>query len=140
MKKVEWIIPIISVIVFIVFATFVGVRVEQKNEIITIQEEKIEKLQREIGEYQAMDSFWEEYMTLLDEIYQGKINEAVLQERVEWLEHYHEPTVSQQQMYDDFEELIEIIIYYYENTDQTVELETYVETNYPELYERIMGY
>ena len=141
MKKTEWIIPIMSAIAFIVFTVFVGVRVDQKNEIIDIQEQKIQELNREIGEYQAMDSFWEEYMDLLDEIYQGKINEAVLEERVYWLQYtkiYDEDYV--QQMYDDFEEFFEVIIEYYEDTDQSMTLEEYTAQNYPALYERILGY
>ena len=141
MKKMEWIIPIMSAIVFIVFTVFVGVRVDQKNEIIDIQEQKIQDLNREIGEYQAMDSFWEEYMDLLDEIYQGKINEAVLEERVYWLQYtniYDEDYV--QQMYDDFEDLLEVFIEYYETTNQEVSLDMYVAQNYPALYDRIMGY
>jgi hypothetical protein len=128
-------------IAFIVFTVFVGVRVDQKNEIIDIQEQKIQDLNREIGEYQAMDSFWEEYMDLLDEIYRGKINEAVLNERVKWLEYnniYDEDYV--QQMNDDFEELIDVVIEYYETTNQSISLEVYVAQNYPALYDRIMSY
>jgi len=141
MKKMEWIIPIMFAIAFIVFTVFVGVRVDQKNEIIDIQEQKIQDLNREIGEYQAMDSFWEEYMDLLDEIYRGKINEAVLNERVKWLEYnniYDEDYV--QQMNDDFEELIDVVIEYYETTNQSISLEVYVAQNYPALYDRIMSY
>ena len=135
-----------NVIISIAFVLFIiaFVLIAQQNERLKQErqelKDEIQELNREIGELQAMDSFWEEYIDLLDEIYQGKINEAVLQERVKWLEEYQGPIVSQQQMYDDFEELIEIIIYYYEHTDQVVALETYVETNYPALYDRIMRY
>ena len=53
---------------------------------VTKQEQEIAELNQTVGEYEAMDSFWEEYIDLLDEIYQGKINEAVLEERVKQLE------------------------------------------------------
>lgn len=150
MKKMEWIIPIMSAIVFIVFTVFVGVRVDQKNEIIDIQEQKIQDLNREIGEYQAMDSFWEEYMDLLDEVYDGKVKEAVLEERVHWLKYLDElrdDYVTQEyyklyvnQLKDDMELLAEVIVDYYEDTDQSMTLEEYTAQNYPALYDRIMGY
>lgn len=150
MKKMEWIIPIMSAIVFIVFTVFVGVRVDQKNEIIDIQKQKIQELNREIGEYQTMDSFWEEYMGLLDEVYDGKVKVAVLEERVHWLKYLDElrdDYVTQEyyefyvnQLKDDMELLAEVIVDYYEDTDQSMTLEEYTAQNYPALYDRIMGY
>ena len=138
MKSGNWIfITIFALLTMIVgFTSQQNVRLKQEREEL---KNEIQELNREIGEYEAMDSFWEDYIDLLDEIYQGKINEAVLQERVKWLEQ-KETQIDTQQMYDDFEELIDIIIYYYEETNMLIDVETYVEINYPDLYERIMGY
>ena len=138
MKSGDWIfITIFALLTVIVgFTSQQNVRLKQEREEL---KNEIQELNREIGEYEAMDSFWEDYIDLLDEIYQGKINEAVLQERVKWLEQ-KETQIDTQQMYDDFEELIDIIIYYYEETNMLIDVETYVEINYPDLYERIMGY
>lgn len=46
-----------------------------------------------------------------------------------------------QQFYDDFDDTIEYIVYFYENDlDETHNLDTWFETNYPALYDRIMEY
>ena len=141
-KKESNVLVILIFIIFIaLFAITMGSAFIRRGNTIIEQERKIQELNREIGEYQAMDSFWEEYMDLLDEIYQGKINEAVLEERVYWLQYtniYDEDYV--QQMYDDFEDFFEVIIEYYEDTDQSMTLEEYTAQNYPALYERILGY
>ena len=90
-------------------------------------------------------------MDLLDEVYIGKeLNEAVLEERVHWLKYldelrddyvtqeYYELYVNQ--LKDDMELLAEVIVDYYEDTDQSMTLEEYTAQNYPALYERILGY
>ena len=143
MKKITFgdVVILISIVLIIITYSLMSqqnVRLKQERQEL---KNEIQELNREIGEYQAMDSFWEEYMDLLDEIYQGKINEAVLEERVYWLQYtkiYDEDYV--QQMYDDFEEFFEVIIEYYEDTDQSMTLEEYTAQNYPALYDRIMGY
>ena len=150
MKKMEWIIPIMSTIVFIVFTVFVGVRVDQKNEIIDIQEQKIQDLNREIGEYQATEDFYWDFVDLLDEVYEGKVKVAVLEERVHWLKYLDElrdDYVNQEyyefyvnQLKDDMELLAEVIVDYYEDTDQSMTLEQYTAQNYPALYERLLDY
>lgn len=146
MKKITFgdvIIPIVIVVFVMTFGLVSQQNVRLKQERQELKD-KIQELNREIGEYQAMNSFWEDYMDLLDEIYQGKINEAVLEERLYWLEYnniYEDDYV--QQMYNTFEDLIEVMIEYYEITTQEVSLETYVAQNYPSLYDRVnrlMGY
>lgn len=49
-----------------------------------------EKLKIENAEYQQAQDYLEEFLDLIDEIYEGKINEAVLEERIKWLENYTE--------------------------------------------------
>lgn len=44
------------------------------------------------------------------------------------------------QLWSDVDDAIEVIIMYYETTDQSVSLNDWFETNYPTLYARIMGY
>ena len=89
MKRIilgDVIISTIIVLFVIAFAVLSqqNVRVKQENQKL---KDEIQELNREIGEYQVMDSFWEDYIDLLDEIYQGKINEAVLEERIYWLQY-----------------------------------------------------
>ena len=206
MKKINFwdLILVLSVVIMFFFLVFV---VEQNIKLGKERDELLEvvnELNREIGEYGMITDFWEDYIDLLDEIYQGKINEAVLEERLYWYEQYIEAieeyetkiieTINEmvtdyglgiynledlvsliddlednigatfdnlenrvyllenierqnnelRELYNQFEDdmgsLISIIIYYYENTDQSVDLDTWVETNYPEFYERIINY
>ena len=53
---------------------------------IKLQQSKIEELNQEVGEYRMNEAWFEEYVDVLEEIYKGKINEAVLEERIYWLE------------------------------------------------------
>lgn len=76
------IIGIVGLLILLALSTFAVV---SSNRTIHSKNERIEELNREIGEYQAMESFWEEHIDLIEYIYEGKINEAVLEERVKWL-------------------------------------------------------
>lgn len=152
MKKFTWGDAITLIIVAFFIITF-GViaqrsfRLNQEREELRVE---IQKLNREIVEYQAMEDFYWEFTNLLDEIYDGKIKEAVLIERVYWLKQvaelqeginkteYYELYIRQIQ--DDMDALLTITIRYYETANQEVTLEEYIATNYPELYERLLGY
>ena len=111
------------------------------------QEQEIAELNQTIGEYRINEEWFEDYIDLLEEIYEGKINEAILKERVKQLENAKNEKPPQyiyddyvNQIIDDLDDAIEITIYYYENTDQVVDLVTFIATNYPALYERLLSY
>lgn len=138
---------IIGIILIIILSTVFAVVFISLNKTIHSKNEHIKDLNREIGEYQAMESFWEDYIDLIGDIYEGKINEAVLEERVKWLENAKNENIPSNiyddyvyQLLEDFDDAIEIIVYYYENTDQVVDLTTYIATNYPALYARLLSY
>ena len=76
------IMAIVGVLILVVVSTFAVVI---SNRTIHSKNEQIKDLNQEIGEYQAMESFWEDYIDLIGDIYEGKIREAVLEERVKWL-------------------------------------------------------
>ena len=100
-------------VILLMFFTFglASLIVNQKNT-INSQSEKINELNQYIGEYQYSENFWEDYIDLLDEIYQGKINEAVLQERIKWLEE-QEPIdgyYTQQEVYEILEILLNDLV------------------------------
>ena len=139
-------LTIVIIWLLILSIVFAGVIINH-NKTIHSKNEQIKDLNREIGEYKAMDSFWEDYIDLIEDIYEGKINEAVLEERVKWLENTKNENIPSNiyddyvyQLLEDFDDAIEIIIYYYENTDQAVDLITYIATNYPALYARLLSY
>lgn len=77
---------IIGTILLLILLVVLTVVVVISNRTIHSKNEQIKDLNQEIGEYQAIESFWEDYIDLIETIYEGKINEAVLEERVKWLE------------------------------------------------------
>lgn len=142
---------VLAILLFIVVGF--GVSATQNMKLRGEQQElvnEIQELNREIVEYQAMEDFYWDFAELLDKIYDGKIKEAVLIERVYWLKQiaelqeginkteYYELYIRQIQ--DDMDALLTITIRYYETTNQEVTLEEYIATNYPELYERLLEY
>ena len=151
MKKITTgdIFVLTFIVLFIIMFGFVvnqNVRLKQERQEL---KDKIQELNREIGEYRAMDSFWEDYMDLLDEIYQGKINEAVLEERVKWLEYNN--IYDEGNKIEDLQEQIEMQSLYYElkmdyyeerygvDLDATPEdFELYLYDNYRELYDYLV--
>lgn len=50
------------------------------------QQAQIEELNQVIGEYRYNEAWFEDYVDVLEEIYEGKIENAVLEERIYWLE------------------------------------------------------
>ena len=124
---------------------------------VRVYEPKINKLENEIqtqyqynGQLQNDLAWMDDYIDLVEEIYEGKITEAVLEERVKQLENakneklpngiydYYDDYINQ--IIDDLDDAVEITIYYYENTDQAVDLITYIALNYPTLYQRLLSY
>lgn len=121
--------------------TQTNVRLKQERQEL---KDEVKELNQYIGQLQN-DLVWtEDYFDLIEEIYEGKINEAVLEERVKQLENRNMPSDNYDayvnQILADFDDAIEITIYYYEHTDQVVDLVTYIATNYPKLYQRLLSY
>jgi len=97
------------------------------------------ELNQEIGEYEATVEWLEDYLDLLDEIYAGKINEAILKERIEWLEKENQDLIFDfeyaKQMWDDFE-IVADELYGYTGLD----FENYFSFKYPDVYARVEHY
>lgn len=60
------------------FVFMVGLFIYQNN--------RIQKLQNSLENYEELTEYYDEYMDLVEVVYEGKINEAVLKERIYWLE------------------------------------------------------
>lgn len=124
-----------------------NVRVKQERQELKYE---IQELNRDIGQFQNDLAWMEDYLELIEEIYKGKINEAILKERVKQLENAKNEKLTNDiynyyydyinQLLYDFDDALEITIYYFENTDQEVDLATYIATNYPALYSRLVNY
>lgn len=80
--EIIWILVTLALVVLVGFigGLYVSARVIKR------QQAKIEELNQTIGEYEMNEAWFEEYVDMLEDIYEGKINEAVLEERIYWLE------------------------------------------------------
>lgn len=56
------------------------------SRVIKRQQAQIDSLNQTIGEYEINEEWFDDYVDVLEDIYEGKINEAVLEERIYWLE------------------------------------------------------
>lgn len=130
-------------ILVIAFSLITKENVRLKQERQELKDE-IQTQYQDIGQLQNDLAWMDDYIDLIVEIYEGKINEAVLEERVKQLENgnmlsdNYDAYVNR--ILADFDDALEITIYYYEHTDQVVDLVTYIATNYPALYSRLVNY
>lgn len=112
--------------------------IEWLDEIIDVVEE-IARLEAKIEWLENLEDYY-------DEIYERDVEIARLEAKVAFLENMYLPSEEYysddyvNQILEDFDDAIEIIIHYYENTDQVVDLVTYIEINYPALYARLLSY
>lgn len=97
-----------------------------------VEKENIE-LREAVAEYQVSEDWFDDYLDVMEAIYESKMNEAVLEERIKWLERTE--TINPQQMYDDFELVIGELDAY-----SGVDFSFYFENKYPEVYARIEQY
>lgn len=146
MKDVKWFFLGVIFVLVISLGVVIGLNnnIMKENRALKIE---IQDLNREIGEYQSMADFAEDYMDLLDEIYQGKINEAVLEERIFWLEKSLENNVYDedyiQQMYNDILIYVEELETIFRDTVGRSNLNNFYawfEATYPDVWERIEEY
>ena len=136
-------ILIVLTLLVIAFSLITKENVRLKQERQELKDE-IQTQYQYSGQLQNDLAWMDDYIDLIVEIYEGKINEAVLEERVKHLENGNMPRDNYNayvnRILADFDDALEITIYYYEHTDQVVDLVTYIATNYPALYSRLVNY
>lgn len=81
-------IEVIMLVIILAAITSVGFAsgLLVSNNKIKMQQNQIDYLNQEIGEYKINEAWFDDYVDVLEGIYEGKINEAVLEERIKWLE------------------------------------------------------
>lgn len=135
------IMAIVGLLILLALSTFAVI---SSNRTIHSKNEQIKDLNQEIGEYQAMESFWEDYIDLIEDIYEGKINEAVLEERVKWLENakninYYD-TEFVETLMNDVETFTEYVISYVKLNGSDNGFEEWLIKNDKHLYDKMMYY
>lgn len=137
---VEW---LISFVVFLL-AILLIVCVAKYVEVAKINEELYQDnldLEFENVEWEITMEWMDDYVDLLDDIYRGKINEAVLEERIKWLEKEIENSQFDydyaKQMFEDFVITIEAAEDFGAVNNDFI---TYFEEHYPNVWERMLQY
>ena len=80
--EIIWVFVTLALIVSVGF--IFGLYVNSRQ--IKLQQSKIDELNQEIGEYRMNEEWFDDYFDVLEDIYEGKIENAVLEERIYWLE------------------------------------------------------
>lgn len=80
--EIIWTLVTLALIVVVGFIGGLYVSSRQVRQ----QQAKIEELNQVIGEYRYNEEWFDDYIDVLEEIYEGKIENAVLEERIYWLE------------------------------------------------------
>lgn len=144
MRKILTEIGIIAILAFLVSILFLQVLTVRK----TIDEnnqlkQKVDYLNQEIGLYENNEEWFEDYIELIEEIYEGKINEAVLEERIYWLEkdniNYYDAEFVETLM-DDVETFTEYLISYVKLNGTDNGFEAWLIKNDKPLYDKMMYY
>lgn len=110
-------------IIFVIIALIVVNKLDKENQ----------QLREAVAEYQTSEDWFDDYLDIIGELYEQGIDNAVLEERIKWLERTE--VINPQQMYDDFDILFEEFDSY-TGTD----FHTYFENKRPEVYARIEQY
>lgn len=96
-----------------------------------------------IAQYETNEDWYYEMFELYEDYYKLKLDKAVLEERIKWLnEKVDDYELPASQMYEDFMDLINLRDTYFNlrDTDTRTNFEAWVEITNPELYERITIY
>ncbi len=137
MKKLRertlWFITTTSIF----FVYIVCVVLYNQRVLMIRQEQEIAELNQTIGEYRINEEWFEDYIDLLEEVYEGKINKAILEERLK-----NQPNNEKyiEQILDDLELLMELQQHYYQENITSHSFGDWVQINYPALYERVLNY
>ena len=126
-KFIDWVIPLM----FIIFVFILGIFIGDSHSNKKLREENAE-LQIEIAEYRITERWFEDYLDLIEEIHNGEID--LYKEKLKQYDDLTAPII------DDFEQVIDLCCYYYEETDRLVSFGDWLQINYPALYSRLLNY
>ena len=141
LKRADYIIGIITLLIIVLL---LGLSVLMFLETRSLQDELAEEQQ--INTKLANDILWlQEYYELMEETWALEAEIRVLEEKLSLnaIENRYDFLVMKyDQMYDDFDDVIEYLIYFYENQDTISQnnFEDYLLYINPELFYRILEY
>jgi hypothetical protein len=135
---VEWIISFVVFLLAILLIVFVAKYVEVAKINEELYQDNLD-LEFENAEAEITMEWMDEYIELLDDIYRGKMNEAVLEERIKWLETQDSlfDYDYAKQMFEDFVITIEAAEDFGAVNNDFI---TYFEEHYPNVWERMLQY
>jgi hypothetical protein len=111
-RILSWLIPFVCASLVVVAVFTQSLRIKKLE--TQLYEEKIEYL----------ENYYDDILELIEDYYENEIY---------WMQKYYEKDEIDR---DDVDELLDVIIYYYEDTDKLVSLDEFVKTNFPELYRK----
>ncbi|MDD4068814.1 MAG: hypothetical protein PHF05_00005 [Candidatus Izemoplasmatales bacterium] len=128
-------IGIPTLLIVILFMQFIAVKNVAK--INRGLKNEIEYLESRVETYENNEAWFEDYIDLLEEIWEQEVEIAVLEERLK-----NQPSNEEyiEQIIDDFELVIELQQHYYQENITSHSFGDWLQINYPALYERLLNY
>ena len=128
-------IVIPSLLIVILFMQIIAVNNVEKNN--RDLKNKIEYLELRVEFYQNNEAWFEDYIDLLEVVWEKEIEVAVLEERLK-----NQPSNEEyiEQIIDDFELVVELQQHYYQENITSHSFGDWLQINYPALYERLLNY
>lgn len=137
---IDKIIFAITILILVVATIMTCVKLGQQS---VTQQETIMELRQEVVESEINREWIEEYIDLINEIWEKELENRVLENEIKWLKVVNNMEQSNiipnQQVYDDFEVFLGLVVRYY--TDEiTTSIDDYIYQQNPLVYARIQQY
>ena len=130
-----------ALLITILFMQFIAVKNMEKNN--RELKNDIEYLESRIEVYENNEEWFEDYIEILEYMWEKEVEIEVAKERIVWLNKYKESSEYNKayadQMYDDLETYLNAIVDYVEQNGNLDDFNNYFSTNYKEVYGRILN-
>lgn len=130
-----------ALLITILFMQFIAVKNMEKNN--RELKNEIEYLDSRVELYENDEEWFEDYIEILEYMWEKEVEIEVAKERIVWLNKYKETSEFNKeyadQMYDDLEIYLGAIVAYVEVHGNLDDFNNYFLTNYKEVYDRILN-
>jgi hypothetical protein len=142
-EKVIYIDKVIFALTTLILVLFLAITCVKLGQQSKEQQETIIYLESELIESEVNKEWIEDYIDVMEEIWEKELEIRVLENEIKWLSIVNEMKqsniISNQQVYDDFEVYFGLLVRYF-NDEITIPIEDYIQQQNPLVYARIQQY
>ena len=137
MKEYVKVVCLIIILFLLLVILFMKIAVNNVEKINRGIKNEIDYFESRVTIYENNEALFEDYVELLEYIWEQKVEIAVLEERLK-----NQPSNEEyiEQIIDDFESVIELQQHYYQENITSHSFGDWLQINHPALYERLLNY